>query len=484
MGRCSFARGTKSLAVTLFVGSVLSVPFLPGCAARSYAGTGQTIDAPSTMDLTGLQKSFAAVVDRVAPSVVAISASCTPVDSDELLRTENLNSQKIDSVLSKTTRTVGTGFFIDADGFIVTNEHVVCEAEQLWVTTDDRRVFPAIVIATDPRADLAVLKIPASGFTPVKFSKQPVYRGQWTIAVGNPYGLAAEGDLAMSVGVVSATARSLPKLSSKEGRLYTNLIQTTAEINPGNSGGPLFDINGDVIGVNTAVILPQKQTNGIGFAFPIGDEILNKIDHLKQGREIVYGYLGVTVGDPTSHERTTAGLRGNGGARVDFIEPKSPADGIDLHPNDIIVSVNGAAVADSDAFIRVIGRTAVDKPSSLGIYRNGSLKAISVTPRKRPTPAVATREPQRLRWRGMTIGPVPTNWAKDARSAVSGVYVVGIEDAELSAKLGVKQGSIITAVAGKVVKSVADLQRIIDATPPESIKFETADSAAVVSAQE
>src|SRR5439155_3838535 len=145
-------------------------------------------------------------------------------------------------------------------------------------------------------------KIPASK-TPIAQLTKPavLHRGERTIAIANPYGMAAEGEMAMSVGVISATERSLPKLSSKEGRLYSNLIQTTAEINPGNSGGPLFNLAREVIGINTAVILPQKQTNGIGFAIPLTDYLIAEIEQLKQGREIVYGYLGVTVTDPTAH---------------------------------------------------------------------------------------------------------------------------------------------------------------------------------------
>src|SRR5439155_11789612 len=182
------------------------------------------------------------------------------------VRSEEMNPEKLQSILDQTTRTVGTGFIFDSDGYILTNEHVVGEAEQLWVTTDDHKVYPAIIVGSDPRADLAVLKIPASHLPVVKWGDGTMlHRGQWTIAIGNPYGLATEGEMCMSVGVVSATSRSLPKLASKENRLYSDLIQTTAQINPGNSGGPLFDLGGNVIGINTAVILPQKQTNGIGF---------------------------------------------------------------------------------------------------------------------------------------------------------------------------------------------------------------------------
>ena len=244
MGRCSFARcGRRGLAAALSLLSILSFPSVVGLHTETYLAAGvatatssvnntSEVQAVSTLDLTGLEGQFGHVADRVAPSVVAISASCTPIDGDDAMRHEALNPQKLDAFLSKTTRTVGTGFIIDADGFILTNEHVICEAEQLWVTTDDHKVYPAIVVGSDPRADIAILKIPATNLPTVRFSDAgPVKRGQWTIAIGNPYGMAAEGEMAMSVGVVSAVERSLPKLSSKEGRLYSNLIQTTAEIN-------------------------------------------------------------------------------------------------------------------------------------------------------------------------------------------------------------------------------------------------------------
>jgi serine protease Do len=314
-----------------------------------------------------------------------------------------------------------------------------------------------------------------------------VKRGQWTIAVGNPYGMAAEGEMSMSVGVVSATERSLPKLSNKEGRLYSNLIQTTAEINPGNSGGPLFNLAGEVIGVNTAVILPQKQTNGIGFAIPITDALLAHVERLKQGREIVYGYLGVTVSDPTARDRTVSGVK-DGGARVESIEAKSPADGTRLKNDDVIVALNGNPVNDSDAFIRMIGHTPIEKVSKLTIYRDRKPLEIEVTPRRRPMPPLAVnRESQRLRWRGITLSAVPQNWAKPPGQATppQGVYVVGIENAEAGKKLGIKQGQIITSIAGKAIKSMAELQQAINSMPlDDAIKFETADGAAIATAQQ
>jgi len=499
MGRCLFLRRGQGLAAAFSVLSVFLFPSVVGIA-DSFAAAGDPapsavsasdVQAASTLDLTGLQQQFAAVADRVSPSVVAISASCTTIDSDDAVRTENLNPQKLDSILSKTTRTVGTGFFIDADGYILTNEHVICEAEQLWVTTDDRKVYPAIVIGSDPRADLAILKVPVTNVHVSKLATPaPLHRGQWTIAIGNPYGMAAEGEMAMSVGVVSATERSLPKLSNKEGRLYSNLIQTTAEINPGNSGGPLFNLAGEVIGINTAVILPQKQTNGIGFAIPISAQMLAEIELLKQGREVVYGYLGVSVSDPTARDRNNAGAK-DGGAKIESVEAKSPADGTKLRSDDIIVAVNGVAVHDSDAFIRVIGNSPIDQPAKLTIWRDRKQMEIVATPRRRPMPALAVnRETQRLRWRGLTLSAVPGNWAgakpggKPGAAAPAGVYIVGIEDVEIGKKMNLKAGQIITSIAGKTVKSIEDLQKVIDSIPLNDLKLETADSASVATAQQ
>ncbi len=194
MRRYLFLR--PSLGLTVAISSLIfGAATIANAAARvdtppATSSSSNDLEAASTLDLTGLQSQFAKVADSVSPAVVAISASCTPIDSDDVLKTDNLNPQKLDHILNKTTRTVGTGFFVDADGYVLTNEHVICESEQLWVTTDDKKVYPAIVIGTDPRADLAILKIPANHLPIVKFAKPTaLHRGEWTIAVGNPYGL-------------------------------------------------------------------------------------------------------------------------------------------------------------------------------------------------------------------------------------------------------------------------------------------------------
>lgn len=450
--------------------------------ASATTAADNDIQPAGTLDLADLEEKFQAITRRVAPSVVAISASFNRPDSDDILRSEEMNADKLQSILDRSTRTVGTGFIIDSDGYILTNEHVIGEAEYFWVTTDDRKVYPAIVIGSDPRADLAVLKIPAAGLPAVRFADyNSARRGQWAIALGNPYGLATDGEMCMSVGIVSATDRSLPKLANKENRLYSNLIQTTAEINPGNSGGPLFDLNGRVIGVNTAVILPQKKTNGIGFALPITPGLMAKVRELKEGREVIYGYIGVTVTTATLRERRSAGINEEIGVRIDSVEENSPA--IDsLRENDIVVRINGQVISDSDHFVGAVGATPVEQAAKFSIYRGGRAMTLDVTPRRRELPSVAiSRQNQRLRWRGILLGPIPENWDfASAKKPESGLMVLGIESGSPLKKLGIMQGSIIIAVAGKPVATLADLQRIINDTPAEQCAVQFADSPAAI----
>src|SRR5688572_15671789 len=480
MGRMLFARRGRGLAVTLFAVTLFSAALASPQSATAADKT--------TIDLVGLQGQFEAHASKLAPSVVAISSACDPVQADNALRSDDLTYAKVDDILAKTTRMVGTGFFIDTDGYILTNEHVVGDSEQLWVTTDDRKVYPAIIVGSDPRTDLAVLKIARTDTPPVTFATPGgLRRGQWTIALGNPYGYAGEGEMAMSVGVVSATGRSLPKLASKENRLYTNLIQTTAEINPGNSGGPLFDIMGNVIGINTAVILPTKQMNGVGFAMPITTQLLDTVKELKQGREIVYGYLGILVSTPTARERKTAGIDKTIGARVDSVEADTPASKVDLQVGDVIVSLNDEQIDDADDFVRVIGRCPVDKAATIKLSRAGKPVTLAVSPRRRPMPHVAvTRESQRLRWQGLVLSSVPANF-KDATAtaAATGLIVVAMDEASPLAKKGIALGTVITTVAGKAVGSIMELQKIIEATPQEQWEIGTASApAALASTQE
>jgi serine protease Do len=489
-------RGTRGAAgVLILVSFVLSctgrglgpVAQPAAAVAASPARTDPSDSFSDTLDIAGLQERFAAVAQRIAPSVVAISATDADFNYEASLRPDDLNPDRLASMLSGADRTVGTGFIVDAEGYIITNDHVVAHAEQLWVTTDDRKVYPAMVIGSDPRSDLAVIKIPGRNMPTVKWADPAkVKRGQWTIALGNPYGLAAEGEMCMSVGVVSATGRSLPKLSGKEDRLYSDLIQTTAQINPGNSGGPLFDINGQVIGINAAVILPQKQTNGIGFAIPANERVMRIIDSLKGGSEVVYGYLGVKATAPTARDRRIARIDDEIGAHVDSIEPDSPAFAAGLKRGDIVLSFNGETVRDGDHFIRAVGSASVDEAGVVAtIVRGDKRQEVTIKLRRREIASAAvTKEKQRLRWRGLLLGPIPANWGFPGKQVLSaGVMVLGVGPDSPFVKDGVAQGSVITAIAGKPVAGITDLQALINDLPTEPCSLQLAgqDDSAVVS---
>jgi serine protease Do len=414
-------------------------------------------------DAAALERQFRTVVERVAPAVVAISASTEADDAPASCRTAELNSDKLQQFLARTTRVVGTGLVYAADGYILTNDHVVDGAEQLWVTMDDRKVYPAMIVGSDPRADLAVLKIPARNLPTVRLGDGGrAARGQWSIAVGNPYGLSGDGGMCVSVGIISAVHRSLPRLSEREDRLYCDLLQTTAQINPGNSGGPLFDLAGDVIGINTAVVLPQHgatgDLNGIGFAVPVDAPLRAVVAHLQRGDELPYGYLGVIVSNPTDQDRRASGLNDAAGVCVDQVRPDSPA--VDaLRTGDVILALDGRPVSDSGAFVRLVGSTPPDRAVAVSLLRDGHPVAASVTLRRRrlPVPAV-TRATQRLRWGGMLVVPMPAGGGP-------GVKVEHVDPASPFARAGVRDGQTLRTVAGRPVRSIVELQDVINDVP-------------------
>ena len=447
---CSRPTSRPTSRLTTLAASVLAVVLFAAAPAPAQDALPLT-SRSDTVDLLGLEQSFRNVARTVTPGVVAITAAAEPAPADlDASRSSQLTGDLLDELLHSVPRVVGTGFCVDADGFVVTNEHVVRGATQLYVTTDDGRTFPALVVGTDPRSDLAVLKVPTT-LPAVKLAPAgTLYRGQWTLAVGNPIGLAGRGNLCLSVGVVSAVGRELPRLSEREGRLYTNLIQTTAEVNPGNSGGPLFDLHGRVVGVVTAVVLPQDQTNGLGFAMPLDEAMRAKIDRLKQGRPVAHGFLGVTVAEVR-----------DGGVRVSGVGEQTPADGL-LRAGDVLLRLDGQAIDSPAAFVRLVSDAPTTRDVPVALQRDGG--EISVNVRLRPREdlvAGVDLSGQRLRWRGATL----------AVAAKGGVRVCDLDPQSPLAAAGLTVGSVIADVAGRPVGDLVALQRVIDETPAELCKL-------------
>jgi len=315
-----------------------------------------------TADLEALQRAFQQVVDQVAPSVVGIRAQRRPVAT--------LAGAGQAEPPSPTVVVNGSGTIISADGLILTSEHVVQAATDIEILFFDGQRLRALVLAADPRSDLAILQTARAGLRAAAMCDWPsVARGQWTVVIGNPFGLGQDGQLSVSVGVIANLDRQLPGLGEADDRFYHDMIQVTAPINPGNSGGPLFNIHGELIGVVTAMHTRAPADDGVGFAIPMTTVKRRLIDTLCQGRAIEYGYLGATVRSPDAAERAALGLAH--GVVVQRVEPDGPAALAGLVLSDAIVAFDGQPVTGPAQFAELVGQSPVGATVELAMLRNG-----------------------------------------------------------------------------------------------------------------
>ena len=444
----------------MFLATCSALAGLVAANATVHAAELQNVSRSETTVLAQLEDAFADVARRATPGIVAITVGSADAPAHLSTRSSQLTVDGLDRLLASGGRTVGTGFCVDSRGYIVTNQHVVEGARQIYVTTDDGRYLPALVIATDPRGDLAVLKVPVgpAGMTPVEFANEQPERGQWAVAIGNPIGLGGRGGMSLSAGVVSATNRSLPRLSEREGRLYSNLIQTTAELNPGNSGGPLLDLHGRVLGVITAVVLPQAESFGLGFAMPADAGMRARVNEMIRGDRPTYGYLGIAG-------RAAAVNGGERGLLVTRVGVGSPADG-HLKPGDVILALGGTPVHDQDAFIRHVGATPVTEPVRLSVRRGGEDVDLVVHLEERPERPGTGRDEQRLHFGGVTFRNDP----------VAGCEVVSVDPAGILANR-FTVGETFARVGERETPDLPALLDVLDAGAFESVPLNRFDAA-------
>jgi serine protease Do len=261
----------------------------------------------------------------------------------------------------------GSGFFISADGFAVTNNHVVTNAKTVQVITDDGKTLPAKVVGTDPKTDLAVIKVDGHNFPFVKFADRDPRIGDWVVAVGNPFGLGGT----VTAGVVSARGRDI-------GSGPNDFIQIDAPINRGNSGGPTFDVDGNVIGVNTAIYSPSGGSVGIGFDIP-ADTAKAVVAQLKDKGHVTRGWMGVQIQAVTPDIADSLGMKKPEGALVDEPQPASPAAKAGIAAGDVITGVDGNDVKDSRELARKIGAMAPGTAVKLSVLHKGETKTMSLT---------------------------------------------------------------------------------------------------------
>jgi serine protease Do len=348
---------------------------------------------------------------------------------------------------------VGSGFFISPDGYAVTNYHVVDHSTNVQVTTDGGTVYPAKVVGTDPKTDLALIKVePKNGkqFAYVKFADHAPRVGDWVVAIGNPYGLGGT----VTAGIVSARGRNI-------GNAYDDYLQIDAPINKGNSGGPAFNMNGKVVGINTAIFSPSGGSVGIGFDIP-ADTAKQVIAQLKDQGHVVRGWLGVQIQPVTKGIADSLGMNKPEGAMVDEAQPDSPAAKAGILAGDVITAVNGTPVKDTRDLVRSIGMTAPDHTVKLEILRKGEIRTVAVTLGKTPeqhqakaqTESPAAPTPTKdLPHLGIEVAP-----ATDVAGAGDkGVVVLNADPNGPAAQQGIRSGDVILDVAGKPVANAADV---------------------------
>jgi serine protease Do len=343
----------------------------------------------------------------------------------------------------------GSGFFISADGYAVTNNHVVDHAKTVQVVTDEGRIMSAKVIGTDPKTDLALIKVEGSDFPFVHLADHDPRIGDWVIAVGNPFGLGGT----VTAGVVSARGRDIGAGP------YDDFIQIDAPVNKGNSGGPTFDTNGNVIGVNTAIFSPSGGSVGIGFDIP-ADTVKTVVAQLKDHGHVTRGWIGVQIQPVTADIADSLGLKKAEGALVSEPQNDSPAAKAGIVAGDVITTLDGAAVKDAHALARKIGTMAPGTSVKLGVLRDGNEKTVTISLGTLPDERQANAAPQggsengtpRL---GLTLAPA------SAVGGNQGVAVTAVDPAGPAADHGMKSGDVILDVAGKMVSSPSDVSKEI-----------------------
>jgi len=434
----------------------------PSAAAQNLTEQARQMRAPI---------GFADIVEKVKPAVMSVRVEMPGVQTSGMgnLDEENLppglreffkrfGGQNMPGARRHGGRVMGqgSGFFISADGYAVTNNHVVEKAETVQVTTDDGKIHKAKVIGTDPRTDLALIKVDGEDFPYVKLSGDVPRIGDWVLAVGNPFGLGGT----VTAGIVSARGRDIGASA------YDDFIQIDAPVNKGNSGGPTFDTQGNVIGVNTAIFSPSGGSVGIAFAIP-ADTVKSVVAQLRDHGSVTRGWIGVQIQPVTPEIADSLGLKSVGGALVAQPQDNSPAAKAGIEAGDVITAVNGEAVKDARDLAKKIGAMAPHASVKLSVLHKGSDKAVNLTLGEMPAMQKeasnehndgADNGAAEIGKLGLTLAPASR---VDGTNSKDGVVVTAVDPSGVAADHGFSTGDVILEVAGKQVSTPADVRKEI-----------------------
>ncbi len=412
-----------------------------------------------------LENAFVRVAERVGPAVVSIAAVQDRV-VEAMYHADPLIDQLLRQMWGRPSRPLrlqrrglGSGMIISKDGDILTNAHVVQNADRIEVTLPDGRVYMCEVRGADVRSDLAVIRItnrkkgdPDLPFVILGDSDQ-VRPGQWSVAVGNPFGITEGTDdqPTVTVGVISALRSFQTPV-----RDFNRMIQTDAAINPGNSGGPLCNIRGEVIGVNTFIVSSGAgQSAGVGFAIPVNRARAVLAD-LRAGREVRYGWLGIEMQEVTADIAEFFGLDEPAGVLVKSALTNGPAAAAGVRAGDLIVAVNGERVRDAAHLVSLVTHLPVDTSADVLVNRDGKEKLIAVTVGARPSDGSTYFKSSATTWRGLSVTGLPAD--DEQYKDVQGVLVENVAPDSPAARAGLQPGDVIHAIGKHSVRSLDEFR--------------------------
>jgi serine protease Do len=435
-------------------------------AQKPSTATVATAEVARPSSVVGQRASYADVVDKVSPGVVTVRVSgrATPMptsgldqpDLDELRRFFGPQFRFRGPQQPRRTRGLGSGVIVSQDGYVLTNNHVIDNADQIRVETKDKRVFEAKLIGTDPETDLAVLKVEANGLPTVPLGNSDRVRvGDVVLAFGNPLNVGQT----VTMGIVSAKGRSTGLGDGS----FEDFLQTDAPINQGNSGGALVNLNGELVGINSQILTPSGGNVGLGFAIPV-NMARNVMDQLVKGGKVQRAKLGVTIQDVTADIAKSLGLPDVNGGIVNDVEPGSPAAKAGIRQGDVIVGVDGRSVSDMNELRNAIASTKPGTTVSLKILREGrsetvqaKLDELSSSRREARGPSGSSETDSKF---GMRVQPMTPELAErfELERGTRGLIVTDVDPDGEAAASGLQPGDVIQKVNGRELTSVSELR--------------------------
>ena len=413
----------------------------------------------------GVLPDFTELVEKAAPAVVKINTNSVQNNSDggsfqrqmpDIFR-ELLDPRRRPS---RPAQTMGSGFVISSDGFILTNHHVVADADEIQVQFADRSEYTAEIIGSDRRSDLALLKIDATNLPSLKlFDEEKVMVGSWVIAIGSPFNL----DYSVAAGIVSALGRSLP---TEQGENYVPFIQTDVAINRGNSGGPLLNLEGEVVGINSQIYSPTGGSVGLSFSIP-SNIAINVVEQLKKAGKVSRGFLGVTIADVTKEDAKDYGLPGPMGAEVSRVTRGSAADKGGIVKEDIIVSIDGNPILRSGDLPHIVGLITPGTRIDVEVYRKGKKRTLSVEVGSLDADddirLAGNNSYDRL---GLVVEEIGIDQARENRIR-SGLVIVSVEPNSPAEEAGLKVMDIIAEIGYQRIEDIRQYEYLIRQLPEQ-----------------